>query len=54
MKKKKKKPLIYTRLLRPEAIIYALKENKFIHSQAISLLTIQQLNDEIQITYTIV
>ena len=47
----RKKKLIYTKSLKPEAIIYALRKAGFIHDEAISLKMIVMLDDEIQITY---
>ncbi len=43
----------YTRSLKPEAIIYALKKCGFIHEEALTLLNITHCIDEVQITYTI-
>ena len=42
----------YTKSLKPEAIIYALRKSGFIHSNVISLCAINQLCDEVQILYT--
>ena len=47
-----KKEETYTRSLRPETIIYALKKCGFIHKNALSLKTISGMPDEVQVTYT--
>ena len=49
----RKKEIRYTRSLKPEALIYALRKSGVIHNEAIHLDNVIMHDDEVQVTYSL-